>query len=97
MPDLTVARIVAVLKKVPEKRFRIMDLAPQLVDEKGNVDIVKIIDQQGELNLAIVEVESYIKATRAARDALGHIDGRQVKPGEAYFEEEEIVIPEDEE
>lgn len=82
MPKLTVKRIVTVLKKVPEKRFRIMDLAPLLVDEKGKVDIAKAIDQQGELNMAIVEVESYIKATRETRKALEYISGSHAERDE---------------
>ena len=67
---LTVKRLISVLKKVPEKKFRIMQLAPKLIDAKGKVDIVKAMDAQGELNLAIAEVESYIKSARAARAAL---------------------------
>ena len=95
MAKITVARIVRVLTKVPEKRFRIMDLAPELLDEKGNVDIVKAIDQQGELNLAIIEVESYIRATRDAAHVLARIDSLGTRQ-EDTDTEEGIGIAEDE-
>lgn len=72
---LTVRRIVSILKRVPEKRFSIMDLAPQLIDEKGKVDIIKAVDRQGDLNLAIIEVESYVKATKDAARALANVAG----------------------
>ena len=73
METLTTKRLVAILEKVPEKRFRIADLAPQLLDENGKVDIAKAIDQQGEISMAIVEVKSYVRATRAAVKALQYI------------------------
>jgi hypothetical protein len=74
---LTVPRLVAALKKMPEKKFRISTLAEQILDDKGKVDFVKAMDRQGELNLAIVEVQVYIKAVRATREALDRI-GRPV-------------------
>lgn len=78
MTEITTARIVAVLEKLPEKRFRISELAPQLLDDKGQVDIAKAIDRQGELNLALVEVRNYIKAVREVRGELESLsrDGR---------------------
>jgi len=87
MPELTLKKIVSILKKVPEKHFRIMDLAPQLVDDKGNVDIVKAIDLQGEVNLALIEIQSYIKATRETRKALEWIGGYKIN-GDEYVETE---------
>jgi|GEM_PF-5193059 len=79
MPKVTIKKIVAAIKNVPEKHFRISELAPLLIDEKGKVDIAKCIDQQGELNLAIAEVNQYIKATQAAEKVLFGIDGERLK------------------
>lgn len=76
---LTVKTIVKALRTVPEKKFRIVELAPHLLDDSGNVDIVKAMDKQGELNLSIVEVESYIKATRAFKDMLCNVGGQPVR------------------
>jgi hypothetical protein len=74
-PDnqLTVRRVVAILKKLPEKRLAIFDLAPQLVDEQGKVDVGKCLEHQPDINLAIAEVTAYVEATKAARHALGDI------------------------
>ncbi|MCK9569830.1 hypothetical protein M0R72_12880 [Candidatus Pacearchaeota archaeon] len=71
--QLTTKRLVTALKKMPEKKFRISTLAAQIFDDKGKVDIVKAMDRQGELNLAIVEIQVYIKAVKAAREALDRI------------------------
>lgn len=76
MATLTVPRIVAALRKVPAKAFRITELAPHLIDAKGKADIAKCIDQQGELNLAITEVEVYVRDTKTAARALRYIGGR---------------------
>lgn len=76
MAALTVSRLVKALRSVPEKTFRVMDLAPTLIDEKGQVVLEKAMDAQGELNLAITEVETYIKGTNAARNALRIVGGR---------------------
>jgi len=63
MPDkITVKRIAAALKRVPEKKFRIVELAPGLVNRAGRPDVAKCIEMEEEINLAVVEVGSYIKA-----------------------------------
>ena len=67
--------MAAILRMVPEKQFRIIELAPQLLDANGNVDIVKAMDAQGELNLAIAEVQFYIHSTKKVRVALYRIRG----------------------
>ena len=77
MPALTVKAVVKALRTVPEKKFRIMELVPQILDEKGKVDVVKAMGLQGDLSLAIVEVETYIKSTRQFRDVLGHINNQR--------------------
>ena len=75
--EITIERLVGVLKSIPEQKFLIMDLAPQLVDEKGNIDIIKAIDKQVELNLAIVEVQTYVRDTKTAYKALRFMGERQ--------------------
>ena len=78
MAALTIKRIVDVLRKVPEKKFRITELAPRLLDADGKVDIVKAMDEQGELNLAIAEVQFYVHATKTTLKALHHLDGKKL-------------------
>lgn len=97
MPDLTVKQIVSVLKKVPEKRFSIMDLAPKLIDAKGKVDVVKAISQQGDLNLAIAEVDTYIRFTRKAVEALKYLDLREQTATQFGIQPEQVHIWDDEE
>lgn len=83
MSKLTVSRIVAALRKVPEKRLAIMDLAPELVDEQGKVNVARCLDRQPEINLALIEVQSYVSATRSAAFALSHVSGVNVEhPGD---------------
>lgn len=98
MAKLTVKRLVAILEKVPEKRFRIAELAPQVLDDKGKVDIAKAIDLQGELNLAVVEVQSYIRATKTVVGALLGISGTLYRDEDWDWElGEEIEIEAEEE
>lgn len=83
---LTVKRVVDILKKIPEKRFRIMDLAPQLIDEKGIIDVVKVVDRQGELNMAIVEVQTYIHQVRGLTEIMESVGGEHFN---GYGDDEE--------
>ncbi len=62
--EINPARLVKVMRQLPEQKFRIMDLAPQLLDDKGHVDVIKAIDRQPEINTAIMEVQSYIKEVK---------------------------------
>jgi len=79
---ITPARIVGILKKVPEKTFRITGLAPQLLDAAGKkVDIEKAMLHQGELNLAIREVQSYIQEVHALTHRLEGVGGKKIEDG----------------
>lgn len=71
-------RLITALRQVPEKRFLIAELAPGLMDRRGRVDVVKAIDAQAELNLAIVEVESYVRAVKSAAGNIGRISGEDI-------------------
>ncbi len=103
MEEITCEGIVKVLKKLPEKKFRIMELAPQLIDEKGKVDIVKAIDKQPELNTAIVEVQAYIKEVKELYRVLLYLSlgKKETWVGEdediEVAEDEDIEVAEDEE
>jgi hypothetical protein len=66
---LTPARLAAVLKKVPEKKFRITGLAPQLLT-RGKVDIAKCMERQQDIDLAVIEVRTYIDGVNSLRHAL---------------------------
>jgi hypothetical protein len=96
MTAITTKGIVAALKKVPEKKFRIAELAPELLDKNGKVDIAKAVDRLPEINLAVVEVQSYVKMVKIMADGLVHINGTP-HPGVNALFEEDAADEEDEE
>lgn len=68
--------IVAILRRVPEKRLRIFDLAAELLDRHGELDLDAAAARQPELNLAIAEAEGYARATRLAVEMLRQLPAR---------------------
>jgi len=68
--------IVAILRRVPEKRLKVFELASELVDEHGDVDVEAAAIRQPEVNLALAEVEGYVRATRQATEALTKLPPR---------------------
>lgn len=70
-PDL-----VSILRHVPEKRLRILELAAELLDEHGEVDLDAAAARQPEVNLAVAEAEVYARATCQVVQALRQIDPR---------------------
>lgn len=68
--------IVAILRRVPEKHLRVFELASELLDEHGEVDIEAAASRQPEVNLALAEVEGYVRATRQATEALAKLPPR---------------------
>jgi hypothetical protein len=68
--------IVAILRRVPEKRLTVFDLAAELIDPDGEVDAEAAAARQPEVNLAIAEAESYARATRSATEVLRRIQVR---------------------
>ena len=65
-----IARVVGALKKVPEKRLLLIDLANQLCLPNGDLDIDQLVARQPEVNLAVVEAKAYGNATVKALNAL---------------------------
>ena len=62
--------VVEVLRRVPETRLRVFELAAELIDADGELDVDAAGMRQPEINLAIAEAEAYAKATRQAVGAL---------------------------
>ena len=83
---ITNKRIVTVLRRIPEKKFRISELAPHLLDAKGKIDFAKCLDRQGEINLAIAEVSSYIHSTRSAFGSLKYLGTSLKQPEDGELE-----------
>ena len=63
-------RVVAILKKVPTKRLRIIDLANSIPIKNGMPDIEVLKDLQPQINLAVTEAKAYGAHTIMAVDAL---------------------------
>ena len=68
--------IVATLRRVPEKRLKVFELASELIDEHGEVDVEAAAIRQPEVNLALAEVDGYVRATRQATEALTKLPPR---------------------
>ena len=68
--------VVGILRGVPEQRLRIMELAVELLDQQGDLDLDLTAARQPEVNLAVAEAETYARSTRQAVEALRHIPPR---------------------
>ena len=68
--------VVAILRRVPEKQLRVFELAAELIGENGEIDVDATALRQPEVNLALAEVEWYVRATRQATEALMHLPAR---------------------
>lgn len=90
MNKITNERIVIALKRVPERKFRITELAPQLIDESGNPDVLKMMDKQPEVNLALAELQGYIKDVKEIEHMLSKLGRRRL------WGLEEDIVEEDE-
>jgi hypothetical protein len=93
MTALNPARLAAVLKKVPEKKFRIVSLAPQLLTPEGEVDIEKCMDRHGDILPAIDEVKRYIRDCHSARYNMETVKGGKFE--EETWDEEDIEVGEE--
>jgi len=70
-------RVVNALRKVPEKRLLIIDIANEVATENGEIDYDKLIDRQREVNLAVAEAKAYSQATQRAIKALTDLPVRR--------------------
>ena len=62
--------IVRVLRCVPPTHLRVFDLAAELLDAEGELDMAAAGPRQPEIQLAVTEAEAYAKATQQALRAL---------------------------
>ena len=71
-----IERVVAALKKVPEKRLLIIDLANRIPMKDGQLDYDAVAAIQPEVNLDIAEAKMYGTQTLMAVDSLKRVMGR---------------------
>ena len=68
-----IERVVASLKKVPEKRLLMIDLANRIPMKDGQLDYDAVTAIQPEVNMAIAEAKMYGTQTLMAVDSLKRI------------------------
>ena len=68
-------RVVDVVRCVPTTRLRVFELAAELLDTDGELDLDAIGVRQPDINLAMAEAEAYARATRQAAQALRRLLG----------------------
>lgn len=66
-------RVIASLKKVPEKHLRIIDLANTIKMKDGAFDYDELSDIEPEVNMAIAEAKMYGTHTLRAVDTLKNL------------------------
>jgi hypothetical protein len=74
--DENLDRIVEALKKVPEKKLRIIELANEIPIKNGDFDPKVLSDRLAEVELATREAAAYGAHTLQAVDALLRVPGR---------------------
>jgi PRTRC genetic system protein C len=68
--------VVGILRRVPEKRLRVFELAPELTGPAGELDLDAAGRHEPEIALALVEARAYARATRGATGALRRLPAR---------------------
>ncbi len=71
-----IEKVVAALKKVPEKRLLIIDLANRIPMKDGQLDYDAVTSIQPEVNMAIAEAKMYGTQTLMAVDSLKRVIAR---------------------
>ena len=78
MPEAEdIEKVVIALKKVPEKRLLIIDLANSIPIKHGMLDIDVLTEKQRDINLAVAEAKAYGTRTIMAVDALVSMRARK--------------------
>ena len=72
-----IEKVVIALKKVPEKRLLIIDLANSIPIKHGMLDIDVLAEKKRDINLAIAEAKAYGTRTIMAVDALVSMRARK--------------------
>ncbi len=71
-----IERVVVALKKVPEKRLLIIELANRIPMKDGQLDYDAVTAIQPEVNMAIAEAKMYGTQTLMAVDSLKRVIAR---------------------
>jgi len=72
-----IERVVIALKKVPEKKLLIIELANSIPIKHGMLDTDVLAEKQRDINLAVAEAKAYGTRTIMAVDALVGMPARK--------------------
>jgi len=72
-----IERLAEILRKVPEKRLLIIELANSIPIKNGLLDLNVLKAKQRDINLAIAEAKAYGSHTLMAVDALVRLRSRK--------------------
>lgn len=64
------AEVVAALREVPSRELLVFDLASELLDPQGELDLDAATRRRPEVHLALAEAQACARATKQAREAL---------------------------
>ena len=68
--------VLSILRRVPAKHLGVFDLAAELLDPHGELDVDAAAARRPEVNLAIAEAEAYARFTAQAVEALRRLPPR---------------------
>ncbi len=68
--------VLEAVSSLPPKRLLVMELAPSLFDERGDLKVEEAADRQPEINLAAVEVHAYARETQGLIEVLRSLPAR---------------------
>ena len=68
--------VIAILRGVPAKRLAVFDLAAELLDPSGELDVDAAAARQPDVNLAVAEAEAYARFTAQSVEALRRLPPR---------------------
>lgn len=70
---MQVQALTDLLRSVPEKRLRLVELAWEVLDTEGNLDPQKAVVMMAEIRTSIAEAEHYARTTAAMTAALARL------------------------
>ncbi len=77
MESEDIEKVVAALKKVPEQKLMLIEIANRVGVERGELDYVELAKIQPEVNLALSQARAYTAQTAAATMALTGLRARE--------------------
>lgn len=83
--------IIEILRRIPEKRLLIIELANKTPRIHGDFDTSYLLDIQDEIKLAITEAKRYSKHTDEAVEMLTRVPGNSEGPRIRTITAEEFV------